>query len=71
MKSDNPPVLLSHDDTDALIRSITEQISLDTFARDNHPVIRQMVELLPPHLQSMMVDISGARFRWVVAVATA
>lgn len=46
MKSENPPVLLSHDETDALIRSITEQISLDTFDRDNHAVIRQMVECM-------------------------
>lgn len=46
MKSEDTPVLLSHDETDALIRSITEQISLDTFDRDNHAVIKQMVECM-------------------------
>jgi bilin biosynthesis protein len=46
MKSEANPVLLSHEETDALMRSITEQISLDTFDRDNHTVIKQMVECL-------------------------
>jgi bilin biosynthesis protein len=46
MKSETNPGLLSHEETDALIRSITEQISLDTFDRDNHAVIKQMVECM-------------------------
>jgi bilin biosynthesis protein len=46
MKSEHTPVLLSHDETDALMRSITEQISLDTFDRNNYEVIQQMVECL-------------------------
>ncbi len=46
MKSEANPVLLSHEETDALMRSITEQISLDTFDRNNHAVIKQMVECL-------------------------
>jgi bilin biosynthesis protein len=46
IKFENPPALLSHDETDALMRSITEQISLDTFDRDNHTIIKQMVECM-------------------------
>ncbi len=40
------PVLLSHEATDAFMRSITEQISLDTFDRSNHRVIKQMIECM-------------------------
>ncbi len=46
MKSEDTPVLLSHDETDALMRSITERISLDTFDRDDAATLKQMVECL-------------------------
>jgi bilin biosynthesis protein len=46
MNSEANPVLLSHEETDALMRSITEQISLDTFDLNNHTLIKQMVECM-------------------------
>jgi bilin biosynthesis protein len=46
MKAENTPVLLDHPETDALMRSITEQISLHTFDDQNIPVLQQMVECL-------------------------
>ncbi len=46
MKSEDTPVLLDHAETDALMRSITEQISLDTFDLSNHTVLKQLVECL-------------------------
>ena len=46
MELTDTPVLLTHEATDAFMRSITEQISLDTFDRDNHRVIKQMIECM-------------------------
>lgn len=45
MQSEQTSILLSHDETDALVRSITEQISYGTFD-NNETVIKQMVECL-------------------------
>jgi bilin biosynthesis protein len=46
MKSEDTPVLLDHTETDALMRSITEQISLHTFDPSDATVLQQMVECL-------------------------
>jgi bilin biosynthesis protein len=46
MKSEDTPVLLDPTATDALMRSITEQISLHTFDTDDVPLLKQMVECL-------------------------
>lgn len=46
MKSEHTPILLDHAETDALIQSITEQISLHTFDVNDTAVLRQMVECL-------------------------
>ncbi len=47
MKSEDTPVaILDPAETDALMRSITEQIDLDTFDADDVPLLRQMVECL-------------------------
>jgi bilin biosynthesis protein len=46
MKSEDPQILLNHAQTDALMQSITEQISLHTFDESNIPVLQQMVECL-------------------------
>jgi bilin biosynthesis protein len=46
MKTEDSSILLNHDETDALVRSITEQISFGTFDPDNTTVIKQMVECL-------------------------
>lgn len=46
MKSENTPTLLNHTETDALIESITEQISLHTFDVNDTAVLSQMVECL-------------------------
>jgi bilin biosynthesis protein len=46
MKSENIPVLLDHAQTDVLMQSITEQISLHTFDADDVNLLKQMVECL-------------------------
>ena len=46
MKSEDTPVALDHAGTDALIQSITEQISLHTFDINDTQVLRQMIECL-------------------------
>jgi bilin biosynthesis protein len=46
MKSEGTPVLLDHSQTDALIQSITEQISLHSFDPNDITLLKQMVECL-------------------------
>jgi bilin biosynthesis protein len=46
MKSQDTPIILNHAETDALIQSITEQISLHTFDAEDVSVLQQMVECL-------------------------
>jgi bilin biosynthesis protein len=46
MKSEDTPVVLDPVETDALMRSITEQIDLDTFDADDVTLLKQMVECL-------------------------
>jgi bilin biosynthesis protein len=46
MKTEDPIVLLDHTQTDALMQSITEQISLHTFDADDVNLLKQMVECL-------------------------
>lgn len=46
MKSEDSIVLLDHNQTDALMQSITEQISLHTFDADDVDLLKQMVECL-------------------------
>jgi bilin biosynthesis protein len=40
------PVPLSHEETDALLASVKEQLDLETFDPDNHQLLKQMVECL-------------------------
>jgi bilin biosynthesis protein len=46
MKSEDTPVLLNSAETDALMQSITEQISLHTFDVNDVTVLNQMIECL-------------------------
>ena len=45
MNTEDTSILLGHDQTDALVRSTTEQISYGTFD-NNETVIKQLVECL-------------------------
>ena len=45
-QSGENPVPLSHEETDALLASVKEQLDLETFDPDNHQLLKQMVECL-------------------------